>query len=549
MSARGSYIFTMQGVSKTSPAGKPIVKDLNLSFFYQSKIGVIGANGSGKSTVLRMMAGLDKDFYGDAKPAANISVGYLAQEPELNPNATAWDVVQEGVQEDKALLQAYADVSEKLGTCSDDFDALLQKQSDLQEQIDANDAWEIDRRVDIAMRALGCPPNDTPVSQMSGGEKRRVALCRLLLQKPDLLMLDEPTNHLDANSVAWLEAFLKSYRGTLLLITHDRYFLDNIVEWILELDGGEAFPFKGNYSAWLIFKQKKLLDSGSKDVDKAMERELKWLSYANKSKNSTNQERIASYEQRIQSQLAAGTQILIPSGPRLGQTVLELDGLTKAYGDRTLISNLSLCLSPGAIVGIIGLNGVGKTTLFRLLTGQETPDSGTVRWGSTVKLGYVDQERARLNPLETVWEAISDKQEVVSLGTHTISSRAYCGSFQFKGTDQQKRVRDLSGGERNRVNLAKLLKEGANVLLIDEPTNDLDVGTIRALEEAIEAFAGCALIISHDRCFLDRLATHILAFEAPGQVCFFPGNYKAYQEAKLQQARSGAARHDFSAFR
>jgi len=541
MRLKGSYIFELNHLNKYTPQGKHILKDISISFFYISKIGVIGANGSGKSTLLKIMAGIDKDYQGEAKPAKDITVGYLAQEPELNPEATVRESVEEGLASIKILLQKFEALAVKACTPLSDQEMteLMEEQASLQEQIDAVDGWDIDRHLESAMQALGCPPADTRIATLSGGEKRRVALCRLLLSKPDLLLLDEPTNHLDADSVAWLEGFLQSYQGTLLLITHDRYFLDHVAEWILELDQGVAHPFKGHYSDWLYHKHERLIQE-AKEKNRAMERELKWLKYARKSAHlAHNMDRIQSYEARFQQDLVGDkAQIVIPNGPPLGKQVLEVKNISKSYGDRTLIQNLSFSVAPGAIIGIVGLNGVGKTTLFRMLTGQETPDSGEIKWGDTVSLGYVDQHRDALPNQQTVWQAISDGQEMISLGKQMIHSRAYCAGFQFRGTDQEKIVGSLSGGERNRVHLARLLKTGANVLLLDEPTNDLDVTTIRALEDALLDFSGCLLVISHDRWFLDRLATHLLVFEAPGVIHFHQGNYAHYQHTKEQDQKS-----------
>jgi ATP-binding cassette ChvD family protein len=528
-----SYIYNLIGLNKETRDGKLLFQNVFLSFFYYSRIGIVGKNGSGKSTLLKIMAGLDTQYAGEALPAKGIRIGYLPQEPHFDPQKTVREVIEEGVQDIKTLIQEFEALAFAMCTSEEEFlESLMEQQGHLQEKIDAADGWELELRLNLAMEALGCPPGDRQINTLSGGEKRRVALCRLLLSHPDLLLLDEPTNHLDTHSVAWLENYLKTYKGTVIVVTHDRYFLDNVVDWILELDKGEALPFKGNYSAWLTYKVKRWMETKSKDNQlKIVDRELKWLSYAQKAKNEHNQERIKAYETRLERTLNFEQgEIVIPEGPRLGQKVIEFHGVTKSYGNRTLIQDLTFHIQPGAIIGIIGANGMGKTTLFRLITEQEKPDSGKVDFGSTVHMGYVDQERDKLRDDETVWEAISGQQEYIPIGKNKILSRVYCAGFQFCGQDQQKLVGKLSGGERNRVHMARMLKGGHNVLLLDEPTNDLDVGTIRALEEAILNFSGSLLVISHDRYFLDRLATHILAFEGDGQVRWFQGNYSMYRE-------------------
>ncbi len=530
------YIYVMKGLTKVYPGGKEVFKDVWLSYYGGAKIGIIGVNGSGKSTLMKIMAGMDKEFNGEAWAAPGTTVGYLSQEPELNPNLTVEENVMEGVAETKALLDRFEGISARFAEpmTDDEMTALLAEQAELQDKIEAAEAWDLGRKVEIAMDALRCPPGDASVATLSGGEKRRVALCRLLLQHPDILLLDEPTNHLDAESVAWLERFLQDYKGTVILVTHDRYFLDNVVEWILELDRGQGIPFQGNYSAWLEQKQKRLELEGKQEAgrQKTLARELEWIRQSPKARQAKNKARIQSYEELL-AQDARKTQdtaqIIIPAGPRLGSVVIETDKLSKGFGDRLLIDDMSFKLPPGGIVGVIGPNGAGKSTLFKMLTKQEEPNEGTLRIGDSVVLGFVDQSRDALNPNKTVWEEISEGHDEIDLGKRKMQSRAYCASFNFKGTDQQKKVGQLSGGERNRVHLAKMLKSGVNVLLLDEPTNDLDLETLRALEEALLDFAGCAIVISHDRWFLDRIATHILAFEGNSHVEWFEGNYQDYE--------------------
>jgi len=536
------YIFVMQGLSKVFPGGREIVKDVRLSFLPGAKIGVLGANGAGKSTLLRIMAGIDKEYNGEAWAAEGASVGFLPQEPELNAEKDVRGNVLEGLEEIHALLQRFADVSAKFAEPLDDdeMNALIEEQGELQEKIDAVDGWELERTIEVAMDALRCPPGDADVTKLSGGERRRVALCRLLLQKPDLLLLDEPTNHLDAESVAWLERFLHDYEGTVVAVTHDRYFLDNVAGWILELDRGRALPFEGNYTGWLEQKEKRLAQEEREEGarQKTLARELEWVRSSPRARQAKSRARITAYESLLaesQSRDTASAQIVIPAGPRLGDLVIEAEGLCKGYGDRLLIDDLSFKLPPGGIVGVIGPNGAGKTTLFRMITGQEQPDSGSLRVGDSVKLGYVDQSRDSLKPDSTVWEEISEGEADIMLGKRKVQSRAYVGSFNFRGADQQKKVGQLSGGERNRVHLAKMLKSGANVILLDEPTNDLDVDTLRALEEGLVSFAGCAVVISHDRWFLDRIATHMLAFEGDSQVVWFEGNYNDYEEDRRRR--------------
>lgn len=512
------------------------MKDVWLSFLPGAKIGIIGPNGAGKSTLLKIMAGYDKEFNGEAWAAEGATVGYLAQEPELDQSRTVFENVMDGVHETKALLDEFEAVNLKFAEpmTDDEMNALISKQAELQEKIDHLDAWDLGRKIEIAMDALRCPPADAAVSDLSGGEKRRVALCKLLLQKPDLLLLDEPTNHLDAESVAWLERHLQDYAGTVVLVTHDRYFLDNVVSWILELDRGQSIPFEGNYSGWLEQKQKRLEieQKGEGNRQKQLARELEWIRQSPKARQSKSKARIQAYEDLLNQTHDQGQgegSLHIPPGPRLGDVVIEAEGLHKGFADKLLIENLNFKLPKGGIVGVIGPNGAGKTTLFRMLTQQEAPDSGSMRVGDTVVMGYVDQSRDTLNPTKTVWEEISGGHDDVSLGKKTIPSRAYCSLFNFRGADQQKKVGQLSGGERNRVHLAKILKSGANVLLLDEPTNDLDVETLRSLEEGLLDFGGCAIVISHDRFFLDRIATHILAFEGNSHVEWFEGNYESYE--------------------
>ncbi|MGD7036242.1 energy-dependent translational throttle protein EttA [Methylotuvimicrobium buryatense] len=528
------YIYSMNRVGKIVPPKKYILKDISLSFFPGAKIGVLGLNGSGKSTLLRIMAGIDKDIEGEAIPQKGIHIGYLPQEPQLDPNKTVRGNVEEAVAEIKAILTRFDEVSNAFADLDADFDALLAEQAELQDKIEAAGAWELDRKLEIAADALRLPDWDADVTKLSGGEKRRVALCRLLLSNPDMLLLDEPTNHLDAESVAWLERFLHDYPGTVVAVTHDRYFLDNVAGWILELDRGQGIPWEGNYSSWLEQKEKRLELEERQETSrmKSMKAELEWVRSNPKGRHAKSKARLARFEE-LSSQEAQKRnetqEIYIPPGPRLGDIVIHADNINKGFDDRLLINDLSFKLPPGGIVGIIGPNGAGKTTLFRMMAGFEQPDSGTVTIGQTVQLAYVDQMRDNLDPNKTVWEEISDGLDIITVGKYETPSRAYVGRFNFKGGDQQKRIGDLSGGERNRVHLAKLLKSGGNVLLLDEPTNDLDVETLRALEEALLAFPGCAVVISHDRWFLDRIATHMLAFEGDSQVVWFEGNYADYE--------------------
>ncbi|MEZ5830210.1 MAG: energy-dependent translational throttle protein EttA [Dongiaceae bacterium] len=528
------YIYVMKGLTKIYPGGRKVLENIWLSFLPGAKIGVLGHNGAGKSTLLRIMAGLDKDISGEAWSADGASVGFLPQEPQLDPAKDVLGNVMEGVGETAAMLKEFEEVSNAMADPDADFDTLLAKQAELQEKIDHADAWDIQRKVEIAMDALRCPPSDADVSKLSGGERRRVALCRLLLSNPDLLLLDEPTNHLDAESVAWLERFLQEYKGTVVAITHDRYFLDNVAGWILELDRGKGIPYEGNYSGWLEQKRQRLEQEEKTETarQRTLDRELEWIRQSPKARQAKSKARVTAYESLLaQSNEKAmeSAAITIPAGPRLGNVVIEAEHVNKGFGDRLLMEDLNFRLPPGGIVGVIGPNGAGKTTLFRMVTGQEKADSGSFRVGETVKLGYVDQSRDSLSPDKTVWQEISDGLDEVELGKTKMPSRAYVAAFNFKGADQQKKVGQLSGGERNRVHLAKMLKSGANVLLLDEPTNDLDVDTLRALEEALENFAGCAVIISHDRWFLDRIATHILAFEGDSHVEWFEGNYQDYE--------------------
>ena len=522
------YVYVMDRLSKTYPGGKQVLKDIRLSFLPGVKIGVVGLNGAGKSTLLRIMAGVDKDHTGEAWAAESAKVGYLMQEPELDPTLDVLGNVMLGAAEKKALLDRYNEVAMNYS------DETAEEMAKLQDIIDSQNLWDLDSQVEMAMEALRCPDGAADVSKLSGGEKRRVALCRLLLAAPDLLLLDEPTNHLDAESVAWLQNYLKEYTGTVVLVTHDRYFLDNVTGWILELDRGSGIPYEGNYSSWLEQKSKRLEQEGRQDeaVQRTLARELEWIRQSPKARQSKSKARINAYDELLNEagkQQDGKAQIIIPAGPRLGGVVVEATGLSKAFGDRLLIEGLSFQLPPGGIVGIIGPNGAGKTTLFRMLTGLDTPDEGTLKVGDTVVMGYVDQSRDDLVPTKTVWEEISGGTDIIELGKTTMPSRAYVGAFNFKGSDQQKKVGQLSGGERNRVHLAKMLKSGANLLLLDEPTNDLDVDTLRALEDALVAFAGCAIVISHDRWFLDRIATHILAFEGDSHVEWFEGNYQEYE--------------------
>jgi energy-dependent translational throttle protein EttA len=530
------YVYTMKGLGKVVPPKRMILEDIWLSFYLGAKIGVLGQNGAGKSSLLRIMAGVDREFLGEAAPAAGISVGFLPQEPQLDPVKTVRQCVEEGVTETRALLVRFEEISAKFGEPMRDaeMEKLLAEQGKLQDAIDAADAWELDRRLDFAMDALRLPPPDAPVAPLSGGEKRRVSLCRLLLAHPDILLLDEPTNHLDAESVAWLERFLSGYPGTVVAVTHDRYFLDNVAGWILELDRGRGIPWEGNYSSWLAQKERRLAqeEKTSSAKRKTLERELEWIRMAPKARHAKGQARIHQYEKMLGEerldQVEAGA-IVIPPGPRLGDVVVEVEGLSKSFGERILFEGMSFSLPAGGIVGVIGPNGAGKSTLLRILTGAETPDSGTMKIGQTVRIAHVDQSRDALDPNRTVHEEISEGADTIELGRRKVPSRAYCAAFNFKGADQQKRVGDLSGGERNRVHLAKLLKSGGNLILLDEPTNDLDVDTLRSLEEALAEFAGCAVVVSHDRWFLDRIATHILAFEGDGSVVWFEGNFQEYE--------------------
>ena len=536
------YIYTMNGLTKSYPGGRDVLKNIRLSFLPGAKIGVLGYNGAGKSTLLRIMAGIETEFGGEAWAAEGAKVGFLPQEPELDSSKDVLGNVMEGVAETKALLDRFEDVSARFADPLDDeeMQALIDEQGALQEKIDAADAWELDRHIEIAMDALRCPPGETDVTTLSGGERRRVALCRLLLSHPDLLLLDEPTNHLDAESVAWLEQFLHEYPGTVVAVTHDRYFLDNVAGWILELDRGHGLPFKGNYSSWLEQKQTHLEQEGKQEEarQRTLERELEWIRQAPRARQAKSKARISAYEALLSVEFEKSrekAQIMIPAGPRLGDLVMDAEHVAKGFDDRLLIDDLSFRVPPGAIVGIIGSNGAGKTTLFRMITGEETPDSGSLRLGESVVLGYVDQSRDALQANKNVWEEISEGLDEIELGKRKMASRAYVGAFNFRGADQQKKVGQLSGGERNRVHLAKILKSGANFILLDEPTNDLDVDTLRALEDALLEFAGCAMVISHDRWFLDRTATHILAFEGDSHAEWFEGNYQAYEEDRRRR--------------
>lgn len=537
-------IYSMMKVSKYYD-DRPVLKDISLSYFYGAKIGVLGLNGSGKSTLLRILAGVDTEFNGETALSPGHKVGYLEQEPQLDSDKTVKQIVEEGVQETVDLLNEFNQINEKFAEpmSDDEMQDLIDRQGAVTEKLDHLSAWDLDSRLEMAMDALRCPPSDTKCGVLSGGEKRRVALCRILLQKPDILLLDEPTNHLDAESVAWLEHHLQSYEGTVIAVTHDRYFLDNVAGWILELDRGVGIPWKGNYSSWLEQKEKRLANEEKKQSDrrKTLQRELEWIRMSPKGRRSKSKARISSYESLLKEetqQHARELEMFIPPGPRLGKVVIEAENIMKSFGDRVLVEEMNFQLPAGGIVGVIGPNGAGKSTLFKMITGQEEPDSGSFRLGETVKLSYVDQSRDNLNPEDTIWEAISDKQDTIWLGTKEVNSRAYVGKFNFSGTDQQKKVGLLSGGQRNRVHLAKMLKEGGNVLLLDEPTNDLDVNTLRALEEALENYGGCAVVISHDRWFLDRIATHILAFEGDSKTVWFEGNYSDYE--KDRKARLGA---------
>ncbi len=533
------YVYHMDGVSKTYPGGKKVFENIRLNFLPGVKIGVVGVNGSGKSTLLKIMAGMDKDFQGEAWAAEGAHVGYLPQEPHLDPALNVRENVMLGVAEKKAILDRYNELAMNYS------DETADEMAKLQDEIDAQNLWDLDAQIDVSMEALRCPPDDADVETLSGGERRRVALCKLLLEAPDMLLLDEPTNHLDAETIAWLQQHLMDYKGTILIVTHDRYFLDNITSWILELDRGRGIPYEGNYSSWLEQKAKRLEQEAREDKSKSktLERELAWIRQGAKARQAKQKARINAYNdlaEQSEREKIGRAQIIIPNGPRLGQKVIEVENLSKHMGDKQLVEDLSFALPPGGIVGVIGPNGAGKTTLFRMLTGQEQPDNGSVEYGDTVKLAYVDQSRDALDPAKTVWEEISGGAELIPLGDAEVNSRAYCGSFNFKGGDQQKKVGLLSGGERNRVHMAKLLKEGGNVLLLDEPTNDLDVETLRALEDAIENFAGCAVIISHDRFFLDRLCTHILAFEGEAHVEWFEGNFEDYEEDKKRRLGTDA---------
>ena len=536
----------MVGVGKIHPPNHQVLKDIYLSFFYGAKIGVLGLNGSGKSTLLKIIAGEDPNYVGEIHRDKGVSFGYLHQEPELDPNLTVRQVVEEGVQETVDLLKAYEAISAQFADPDADFDALMAQQAKLQDKIEHLNAWDLDSKLQMAMDALRCPPGDTKIEVLSGGERRRVALCRLLLQEPDVLLLDEPTNHLDAESVGWLEQHLAQYEGTVIAVTHDRYFLDNVAGWILELDRGQGIPFEGNYSSWLEQKQKRLAQEEKSESkrQKALAAELEWIRSSPKARQAKSKARISAYEKMVAEQQQTKErelEISIPPGPRLGDTVIRAEGIMKGFGDRLLYEDLSFNLPPGGIVGIIGPNGAGKSTLFRMITGQETPDEGEISIGETVKLGYIDQNRP-LDPEKSVWEEVSDGQDVIELGNRTVNSRQYVSWFNFGGSDQQKKTGVLSGGERNRVYLAKVLKEGSNVLLLDEPSNDLDVNTLRALEEALLDFAGCAVVISHDRWFLDRIATHILAFEGDSEVVWFNGNYSEYEADRRKRLGAEALR-------
>ncbi len=541
------YVYVMKDLSKVYPGGKKVVENVFLSFLPGAKIGVLGHNGTGKSTLMRIMAGLDNEYNGEAWAADGAKVGYLPQEPQLDPSKTVAENVMDALGETKANLDRFNEISQKFMEPMDDdeMNNLLAEQGELQEKIDAANGWEIERTIEIAMDALRCPPGDWAVDKLSGGEKRRVALCKLLLEKPDLLLLDEPTNHLDAESVAWLERFLEDYPGTVVAVTHDRYFLDNVAGWILELDRGKAIPYEGNYSQWLDQKQKRMEQESKEEASrqKTLAHEMEWIKQSPKARQAKSKARINSYEELLNKDMKeqiGSAQIVIPPGPRLGNVVIKAEGVAKGFEDKLLYENLEFNLPAGGIVGIIGPNGAGKTTLFRMITGQEQPDAGTFTVGETVKLGYIDQSRDSLDDSKTVWDEISDGLDMIQLGNGELPSRAYVSRFNFKGGDQQKKVGQLSGGERNRVHLAKMLKEEANVLLLDEPTNDLDVDTLRALEEALENFAGCAVVISHDRWFLDRIATHILAFEGNSEVVWFEGNYEDYEADRKRRLGADA---------
>ena len=533
-------IFSMVRVKRIFPPNREVIRDISLSFYYGAKIGVLGLNGAGKSTLLRIIAGADKDYLGEVLMSAGVSVGLLEQEPQLDASKTVRQVVEGAVQPIVDLLARYEAINERFGDPDADFDALIAEQAELQDQLDRVDAWNLDGRLDVAMDALRCPPGDTPIGVLSGGERRRVALCRLLLTEPDILLLDEPTNHLDAESVLWLEKHLQQYKGTVIAVTHDRYFLDNVAEWILELDRGHGIPWKGNYSSWLEQKQQRLAleEKADSKRQKTLERELEWIRMSPKARVAKGKARVTAYENLLNQETETrreGLEIYIPPGPRLGNTVIELQGVSKAFGDKLLLDNLDLSIPPGSIVGIIGPNGAGKSTLLKLIAGIDQPDAGAVSIGETVQLAYVEQLRDSLDADKNVWEEISEKNEILALGSRKMQSRAYVASFNFLGADQQKKVGVLSGGERNRVLLAKMLKQGANVIMLDEPTNDLDVNTLRALEEAIEEFAGCAIVVSHDRWFLDRVATHILAFEGDSSVRWHVGNFSDYEDDRRRR--------------
>ncbi len=543
------FIFTMQEVTRVHPPDKKVLENITLAFYPGAKIGVIGSNGSGKSSLLRIMAGVDKEFLGEARPHPGTKIGYFAQEPELGDFRTVSEAVHDAVSDIRGLVEQYEALSMKLGEpmSDDEMTKLLDRQSALQDRIDAVDAWSLDQQVELSMEALRLPPGDAEIDKLSGGEKRRVALCRILLSRPDMLLLDEPTNHLDAESVAWLERYLKEFPGTVIAVTHDRYFLDDVAEWILELDRGRGYPFKGNYSGWLEQKAARLATEEKQESarQRKLKQELEWVQASPRARQAKSKARLGAYEdllQKANSGPSDTTEISIPPGPRLGDLVIEADHLVKGFGDRLLIDSLSFRLPRNGIVGVIGPNGAGKTTLFRLLVNEQTPDKGELKIGNTVKIAYVDQSRSALSPEQSVWQVISNGQEKIPLGTREVASRAYCAWFGFRGSDQQKRVGTLSGGERNRVHLAKLLKEGGNLLLLDEPTNDLDVDTLRALEEALLSFAGCAVVISHDRWFLDRVATHMLAFEGDSKVVWFEGNYQAYEEDRRRRMGTDAER-------
>ncbi|WP_019833477.1 energy-dependent translational throttle protein EttA [Sphingomonas sp. PR090111-T3T-6A] len=553
----GQYAYVMKNMTKSFPgAAKPVLSNINLQFYHGAKIGIVGPNGAGKSTLIKIMAGIDTEFSGEAWPGENVTVGYLAQEPQLDPSKNVLENVKDGARDVADMIDRFNAISAEMGDPKDDtdFDALMEEMGHLQEKIDAVDGWTLDNQLEIAMEALCCPPGDWSVESLSGGEKRRIALTRLLIQKPSILLLDEPTNHLDAESVQWLENHLKEYAGAVLMITHDRYFLDNVVDWILELDRGKYFPYEGNYSTYLDKKAKRLEQEDREESgrQKAIKDELEWIRQGPKGRQTKSKARIAKFDQLVEAQQnrAPGkAQIVIQVPERLGGKVIEVAGISKSFGEKKLFEDLTFTLPAGGIVGVIGPNGAGKSTLFKIITGQETPDTGTIEMGSTVRLGYVDQSRDHLDPKHNVWEEISDGLDYVKVNGHDMSTRAYVGAFNFKGQDQQKNVGKLSGGERNRVHMAKMLKRGGNVLLLDEPTNDLDVETLGALEEAIENFAGCAVVISHDRFFLDRLATHILAFEGEGHVEWFEGNFESYEEDKRRRLGDAADRPGAGAYK